>query len=77
MEMSKKTKFEHNADVGKKGNCKIKTGASKKLGGIINFGRGKNYEYKFLSKSRVLVYKKGIEFIVNDKEFSEFFEINK
>lgn len=79
-EMSKKPNFDHYVDTNKmikKGNCKIKTGASKKLGGIINFGRGKNYEYKFLSKSRALIYKKGIEFIINDKEFSDCFEINK
>lgn len=76
-EMSKKPNFEHIADVGKKGNCKIKPGASKKLKGRVNFGRGKKYEYKFLSEHRVLIYKKGLEFIISDREFINYFEVIK
>lgn len=75
-EMCKKPNFEHIADTCKNGNCKIKLGVIKKLRGRVNFGRGKKYEYKFLSEHKVLIYnKKGLEFIISNIEFINYFEI--
>ncbi|MEG2983825.1 MAG: hypothetical protein RR835_03930 [Peptostreptococcaceae bacterium] len=59
------------------GNCRIKSGASKNLNKILGFGRGKQYEYKFLSENKVLVYKKGTVFLVSDEDLVKYFELIK
>ena len=52
--------------------CKLKS----KVGcHRIKFGRGKKFEFKFISEDKVLVYKKGVELVLTKDEFYKNFEI--
>lgn len=61
----------------KNGRCRIKPGSINKLVKGINLkcGRGKNFDYKYISESKVIVYKKGINFMLNTKELEKYFYI--
>lgn len=61
----------------KSGNCRIKPGAINKLGeGIkLRFGRGKNFYYKYITETKVIVHKKNIQILLNAKELEKYFYI--
>ena len=61
----------------KSGNCRIKPGAISKLGESIKlkFGRGKNFYYKYITETKVIVYKKSIQIMLNAKELEKYFYI--
>lgn len=61
----------------KSGKCRIKPGAINKLGKNIKirFGRGKNFDYKYITENKAIVYKKGIQFTLNRKELDKYFYI--
>lgn len=56
----------------KSGRCRIKT---KYIHIYLNLGRGKRFNFKFITNYKVLVYKKGIDLYMSDKEFYRCFEI--
>lgn len=57
----------------KTGKCKIRKNVSKKIN-QLNFGRGKKFEYQYITNSRIRISKKGIQLIMDEKDFSKYFE---
>ena len=58
----------------KTGKCKLKKNVSKKIN-QLNFGRGKKFEYQYITGTRVRIFKKGIQLIMSKEEFNNNFEI--
>lgn len=65
------------AKVLKQGKCRIKPGAINKLGKKIKlkFGRGKNFDYTYITETKVIVYKKGTQVILNGEELEKYFYV--
>ena len=51
------------------GKCKIRKNVSKKIN-QLNFGRGKKFEYQYITNNRIRIFKKGIQLIMDEKDFS-------
>ena len=66
-----------NTAVLKRGKCRIKPGAINKLVKNIKskFGRGKNFDYTYITETKVIVYKKGIQVILNGEELEKHFYV--
>ena len=58
----------------KTGKCKLKKNVSKKIN-QLNFGRGKKFEYQYITGNRVRIFKKGIQLIMSNEKFNNNFEI--
>ena len=50
------------------GKCKIRKNVSKKIN-QLNFGRGKKFEYQYITNNRIRIFKKGIQLIMDEKDF--------
>lgn len=42
---------------------------------MINFGRGKRFEFNYIGGKKVRVFKKGLMFILSEEEFNDLFEV--
>ena len=51
----------------------MKKNVSKKIN-QLNFGRGKKFEYQYITNNRIRILKKGIQLIMDEKDFSKYFE---
>lgn len=59
----------------KEGRCKIKPNKMKRVKKQIHFGRGKVFNYKYISSERVIITKKGIDIYMTKDEMLDCFEI--
>lgn len=56
------------------GVCKIRKKPTKEII-VYKSGRGKVFNYKYIGKNTILVYKKDLQFIVKEDEFDLFFDV--
>ena len=54
----------------------MKKNVSKKIN-QLNFGRGKKFEYQYITGNRVRIFKKGIQLIMSKEELNNNFEIKE
>lgn len=57
------------------GRCKIKPNKMRKIKKYINFGRGKVFDYKYISSNNVILTKKGIDIYMTKDDMLDCFEI--
>lgn len=51
----------------------MKKNVSKKIN-QLNFGRGKKFQYIYITDNKIRVFKTGIQLVVNQEEFNKYFE---
>lgn len=57
------------------GKCKVKSNKMRKIKKYINLGRGKVFDYKYISSDNVILTKKGIDICMTKDDMLDCFEI--
>lgn len=59
------------------GKCKVKPNSAHKIKKAFESGRGKKFNFKFITDDKVIVFKKGVECFITATELNDYFEIIK